>query len=172
MIEWNEEIQKQYRTSLILSAVLLIKVPIIYLIVAHLIDVKEISNGGETELMFYILLVFSILQPGILPLIERYQINIFSKNPDSKAVNLNTESFPEMTLPKKGTKYGLYQTVSIIKAAFVEAIYIYGLVVYLISGDIMNMYYFYPIGIIWTMLYFPTKSRCKAFLEKVERYET
>ena len=74
--------------------------------------------------MFYILLILALVQPLIIPFIEKFQISNFRKN-----------------LKSKMTPEQLYFSVSIIKYTFVESIYIYGLVTYLVSNDHNLIYY-------------------------------
>lgn len=128
--------------------------PAAYLVVAQLIN-QPLETGGEYDMMFYILLIIAITTPLLIPIIERVQINGYKKNKNSQ-----------------GTPMGMFQTLFIQKAAIVEATYIYGLVVMMTSGNFTRMLYFYPIGILWTLIYFPRKAHFEKFMEKIESYET
>lgn len=152
MIQWTDEMNKQYAMIKIIAIALLVVAPVVYILIANVVPAPETAEPNFADLMFYILLIMSAVQPMILPFLEKSNLKVY------------------MNQISKPAPIQFFKTISIIKAAFVESIFIYGLVVYFISGDINRMYYFYPIGIIWVTIIFPTKSRCEAFLEKVERY--
>lgn len=170
MIEWTDELKKQFRTVQIIAFAMLIGAPIAYIFAAYQLN-KELISGGEFDIMFYMLFSISMIQPVITPLIEKYQISIFKKNPNSKFVNVSEQRGIFTSKPEQGTPMGLYTIVIIIKCAIVEAIFLYGMVLYFVSGDMTRMLYFYPIGIAWTIVYFPTKAKCLKFLEKVSTNE-
>ena len=59
--------------------------------------------------------------------------------------------------------------LSLIKFSLIEAIYIYGLVVYLLSGDILKALYFYPVGIAWSVVHWPTRDRFENFVNRLSK---
>jgi len=135
--------------SIIMAIMLLIVAPIIFYLISTMLT-TSLTAGGEIKLMFYILLILALVQPLIVPVIERTQISNYRKN-------LKTKMAPEQ----------LYLTVSIIKFTFVESIYIYGLLTYLVSNQQNLIYYFYVIGVIWTLIYWPRKTKFEEFITKV-----
>ncbi len=176
MIQWTDELKKQFRAVQIMSFIVLVPAPIIYIFVAFQLNVP-LRVGGQFDIMFNILLFVAMVQPTINPLIEKFQISTYKKTSKYGKVNSNFPfkrpiQTPFLTQPPKGTPMGLFMIVTIIKSAVVEAIYVYGMVVLFTSGDITRMLYFYPIGIAWSLVYFPTKSRCEKFLEKVSSNAT
>ena len=167
MIEWTDEIKKQFVVIRIFGFVLLVASPILFLAVTQfaIIPIREIN--GAHDIMLYILLLLAMIQPLVNPLLEKFQISAFKKSPDSPKYQ-TTEIFGYFKKQKKkGSPIGLFTIVTIIKSVLVESIYVYGLVNFFLTGDLTRMLYFYPIGIAWTFVYFPTKERCEKFLEKV-----
>ncbi len=135
---------------------MLLAAPVLYLIIAVAIAATDPSPaGGELDVLFYILLIVGAVQPFLIPWLERVQ--------------LRTVEHRDKTARQVAA---LYLTTFILKAAFIEAVFIYGLVVYLLSKDsIERMLVFYAVGVVWTFVYWPTESRLHNFLERVGRYD-
>ncbi len=166
MIEWTEEVEKNFKISILLAVILFIVAPLIYLLITSYMKIEP-TTGGQNDIMFYILLIIAVVYPTVNPIMEKAQIKMFHKN---KATTTQPKySIKQLSYAnrRKSTPSGLYLIMFIIKAGLVEASFIFGLVVYMTSGDFIRMLYFYPIGIAWSLVYFPTKSRCIKFLEKV-----
>jgi hypothetical protein len=149
LIPPSEIALKRFRFVKMLALFMLVVAPVIYLIVATAIPEKQASPEPGTKLMLYGLLVIAVVEPVLYPIIERFHL-----------------SQARTTRGRKMPVEQLYVTLSIIKMALVEAIYIYGLVAYLITYEMDKMLYFYPIGIIWSAIYWPTRDRFERFLSK------
>ena len=152
MIPPSESALKRFRFVKWLAIFMLIVAPVIYLIVAYSIPARELAKEPGTDLMFYGLLVIAIIEPVAYPLIERFHLS-----------QVRPRAHQAMMVEQ------LYVTLSIIKMALIEAIYIYGLVAYLVTHAMDRMLYFYPIGIIWSVVYWPTRDRFERFLSRGER---
>jgi len=63
----------------------------------------------------------------------------------------------------------LYFMLSIIQMAMVEAIYVYGFIVFILTARLTYMLYFYPIGIAWSFVYWPRREKYTQLLEKLNR---
>lgn len=148
----SETALRRFRFVKMLTIFMLVVAPVIYLIVAYSIPAGELAVEPGTDLMFYGLLIIAIIEPAIYPLIERFHLN--QRRP---------AAHKQMMVEQ------LYVTLSIIKMALVEAIYIYGLVAYLVTHEMDKMLYFYPIGIIWSLIYWPTRDRFEKFRSRGER---
>ncbi len=140
----------EFKIVRLLAFAMLIGFPLIILIVAQFLNIESLDTAGESLLIVYILLFIAMVEPAFLPLIERFQVKTFKTNSQS-------QMSPDQ----------LFRSVSIIKLAIVEAIYIYGLVVYVLTGDMIQMLWFYPIGAIWSAVYWPRRDRYEQFLKKV-----
>jgi hypothetical protein len=130
---------------------LLVVVPLVMLAVASLTTIEPTATAGN-NLFLYVLLFIAVLELAIIPLVERVQISM------RKKVTV-TQMAPEQFL----------FSLLLIRISFVTAIYIYGLVAYLVIGEITNMLYFYAIGIVGSLIYWPTESRQQALLARMER---
>lgn len=147
---WDEEKQSRFRIIRIVGYASVVAAPLIYLAIASIIK-RPLQEGGEHDMMMYILLIVGVVQPLVAKFIEHFQITSYRNNEKSKM-----------------TPDNVYFTMSLIKFAFIECIYIYGLVVYLVSGNFTSMLYFYPIGIVWTFIYWPKKSGYEEFIKRME----
>ncbi|MFH1686309.1 MAG: hypothetical protein ABIE70_02155 [bacterium] len=148
---WDEATQKQFATSRILALVLMVGAPIIYLIIAGALT-NEQPEPAVIELLFYMLLVLSMVQPAMAFVVERFQLNQFRSRSDTK-----------MSIPQ------LLFTIGIIKYAMVEAVFIYGLVVFLVGHNLAYMLYFYPIGAVWGFIHWPRRERWEKTIQSLER---
>ncbi len=129
----------------------LVAAPAIYLVIIYTLRFSQ-RSGGEYEMMLYILLIVAMIQPAAYPFIQRFHLTMRGRHRE-----------PVMQPDQ------LFFTLAIIKFAFVEAIYIYGLVVAFISGITNNALYFYAIGIVWTFIYWPRRGAYEHFMEKAHK---
>ena len=137
----------QYRLAVTLAALMLVVAPLFYFFIAMFISSQPIETTTGVDFLLYLLLIVGIVQPAAGFFIERYQVSNYRKSSELSA------------------KFGqLYVTLTIIKLSFVEAIYIYGLVIFLITRQFTEMLYFYPIGIIWTAVFWPRRDRFERFI--------
>lgn len=146
----DESTSREFVRTRRFAYLLLVVAPMIYLIVP-VIHEPESPIAGEDDLLFYILLIVAILQPLIIPIIERMQIAAFRKQTEKRM------------LPAQ-----LYTSIAFIRFAIVESIYIFGLVVYLVSSDLPRMGWFYFVGIIWTFVHWPRMVGFQRFMERME----
>jgi len=141
----------ELKKSRMAGIVLLIVMPIMYLIVAMVIS-RAPDTGGHSDLMFYMLLIVAMSSPAMALLIQRIQVQSYRKRPSSRMT-------PEQ----------LYFVVSIMKMAFAEVVFLYGLVVYLVAGGMDRMLIFYPIGLAWAAIFWPTRNRFETFITEAKR---
>lgn len=139
------------RTITILAYAMLVFAPIVYLVVPSFVKTETEVEAG-IHVFLYALLVIAVVSPAILPVIGRVQMSNFKKSSVTKM-----------------TPMQMLVTMMIVRIAVVEAVYIYGLVAYLVTGEMMNMLYFYAIAIAWSFVWWPTESRRRALLERLER---
>lgn len=149
MIILTDKHLKEFRKTNIIAWGLLVGAPIAYLVAMFSIDPGLSAEAGN-ELMFYLLLVIALIQPVVYYPIKKFQIGTFQRN---RKTAMSTAQ--------------LYFTLSIIKFSLVESSFIYGLVIYFITGSISSALYFYPIGIAWSIVYWPRENKFMQFLEKV-----
>ena len=127
--------------------------PIVYIVIASLMQTPE-PNLGPNELLYYMLLGIAVLEPLLYPLIERFQIAGFRR-----ANKAGRNVMPPVKL---------LVTLMMIKGAMVNAVFIYGLVVYLLTADFDKIYLFYVIGACWSIFYWPRQDKLEAKLQELE----
>jgi len=146
---WDDKANASFRMVRIMALIMLVAMPIFFLGMTYLMTPQG-SQGGQNDMLLYMLLIVSVFQPMVSPFIVRLQIDNYKKNQQSQ---MTTDQF--------------LLSLNIIKFAFVEVIFLYGLLNYVISGELMRMLYFYPIGFIWAFLFWPKRSSYENFVERI-----
>ncbi len=139
----------QFKLIRMIAFAMLIFMPLVLLSLMFVVSPPK-QSGGEIEMTLLILLIVGMIQPLVIPLISRIQIQ-----------NWRKENF------EKKNPAILFFMLSLIKFSLIEAIYIYGLVVYLLSGDMLKALYFYPVGIGWSVVHWPTRNRLENFVNRL-----
>jgi len=142
--------EKQFTKARFVALAMLAVAPAVYLVVAWILQMP-FKTGGEIDLMFYILLIVAMVQPAAVIVIERHQVNAYRARGSAPM-----------------TPSQLLFSIMIIKAAIVEAVFLYGLIVYLLSGDMLRMLWFYPIGAAWTVIYWPRREKWNSLIRTLE----
>jgi len=112
----------------------------------------QMPAAAGNEFVFYILLLVSLTEPGLALVVEQIQLQAFKARgrTDMKPINL-------------------FFTISLIKMAMVEVVYVFGFVVFLLTGEYLNMLFFYPIGVAWTLAFWPRRAKYEQLLEKLRQ---
>ncbi|RME28212.1 MAG: hypothetical protein D6800_04145 [Candidatus Zixiibacteriota bacterium] len=134
-----------------LALLMLVVSPLLYLVVSYLLSGQIPSAPAGNELMTEILMVMALVQPLIPMVIEKIQLRQY-KSRDNKKV-------PPVRL---------YYLLTLSRLAFVDSVFLYGMVVFLLTREPPVFLYFYPIGIGWSFVHWPRMSRFESFLRKVE----
>jgi hypothetical protein len=121
-------------------------------VIAWLMNFEPPPEGTPDNMIIYLLLMVAIGSPALVPIIARSQILIFKSSQNSKMTPMN-----------------LFFASSLIGLTFVEAAYIYGLTAFILTGEFVNMLYFYPAGIAWSFVYWPKREKYDQLLEKLNR---
>jgi hypothetical protein len=135
-----------FKVVKLLAIVIFVVSPLFYLGVALLLEISP-SEVNNIDLILYLLLFISVFLPTLTIPIKRSFISKANMSP--------------MT---GGKRAPLFITMFIVISALIEAIYVFGIVVYFLSGDIQRMLYFYPIGIAWTFMHWPSREKFDAFV--------
>ena len=157
MMVWDEKAQALWKNAKIFAFAFLVAAPVTFIAIAYILDAKP-KAGGEYDMVLYILLIVAAVQPLFGKFIARFQINAYRKNPVTTIRGEQTRMTPGQ----------LYINVLIIQMALVEAIYVYGLFQVILTGEINRMFYFYPIGLAWSFVYWPKRSHFENFVQKLE----
>ncbi len=146
----DEAQSKQYKLIRLFALLMLVVAPIIYLVIVNLVQVQK-KTGGEHDIMFYMLLIVAVSQPLVIPLIERVQIARYRHEGNSSASSVACLTVMYLT-----------------RFAIVEAVYIWALVLMFVTGDLTRTLLFFPIGAVWSAIYWPTRTKMIRTLERLE----
>ena len=149
-MEWDQGLRREFRKTVVLAVFMLVVNPVVLLALAVFLDVPA-RPGGESDMMFYMLLMVAIASPAAAPIVERFHISRYRSDKTSRM-----------------SPGQLLTSISIMKFAFMEAAYVCGLIVYFASGDMMSMLSFYPIGIAWSVFFRPRRSSWEKNVERIE----
>jgi len=139
---------RAFKLIRVLAVLMLVVAPVIYLVIAYVLDVKGIEAKAGNEVLLYVLLILAITQPPIIAfVIDRFHAGIPTTDKNKS----------------ESSEAGKYTTMSIAKFAGVESVFIYGLIVFLVTGSIIYMLWFYPIGALWSAVYWPRRDKFDRF---------
>ncbi|MCK4858270.1 MAG: hypothetical protein KAT58_09900 [candidate division Zixibacteria bacterium] len=150
MTEPNWNYAREFKKSKALAIALLVVAPVVYLLVACMIQIDP-RTGGEVDMLFYVLMIVAMVQPAAALLIKRFHLNRYRPDGTSRM-----------------SPGQLFTSISVIEFILVESVYIYGLVVYIITGHMMRMLSFYPVAVIWSVIYWPRRSAWDKFSRVIE----
>ena len=140
MNQITAEDNKQFTLTRLIAAAMLIVGPVIYLFIANTYTKDNFQAEQSAELIMYLLVPIALIEPLLWLLIKRVQLGVYK------------QKAKETSLAK------MYLSLMNIKLSLVAAVYIYGLVVFFLTNEIMNMSWFYLIGIVWSIIYWPRRS--------------
>jgi len=147
----DAQVEKQLKTLRIITWAMLVAAPVIYLFVANLISAGMEARAGN-ELILYLLLVVAVVEPAMAPVMEWSQIRSYKAGSQTKMKPIN-----------------LFFTLSVMKMSTVGAVYIFGFVVFILTGKFVNMLFFYPIGVAWTLVLWPKREKYDQLVERLNQ---
>lgn len=135
--------EKQYRVVQVLAYAILIAAPILYLIVAYLLESSGPIPDVPRQTILYILLGIAVLQvAGVMPLV-------------TKSMMRSARSHRRDASGRAATAL----MVTLIRMVFIETVFLFGLIYFVLTRDFTSMLYFYAIGLLAVVLYWPTRER-------------
>ena len=145
----DESIEGHFRKLRVVTWAFLVASPAVYLFAGNLIG-QTVKAPAGNELVVYLLFAIGLVQPAFGWVIARIQIQSYKARPqtDMKPVNL-------------------FFTLSLIKMALVEAIYVYGLVSLFITGEFLNMLLLLICGVAWSLVHWPTREKYNRLVESL-----
>ena len=136
------------------SAALLISAPAIYLYIGKMFHTSgQLLNhaGWKIELLFYLILLYSLAQFLVLPVMERAQFKMYHQK-----------------YKHKRAVFRMVADIHTMKIVLPGAVFMFGMIVLYISGDWWRLIPFYAIGIVTSVMYWPRKQRVMNTLERLE----
>ncbi len=137
----------------LLAAVMGIMLPLVLLGIVHY-NVWSHSPITGRDWIFYLLLILGAVEPGYVPVIRKSFLR--------RAAKLTARKSPAYWA------FSLYN----VRFSMTGAIFIYGIGAYFLWHDLGRMLWFYPIGLVWTAIYWPRKKEFTAFVEEMGRNVT
>jgi hypothetical protein len=134
----------------IIAWIFLVGIPALYLVIVLALPDHSFDPTEAHLLAFYILLVVGIALPAVYLAVERYHFIGYRKEEEAKLS------------PDR-----LYITLGLVKMSLVDAVYLFGLFMYLLSSDLVKMLCFYAVGIAWSIAYWPRARKYERFLSKL-----
>lgn len=135
----------------IISIFLSIIAPFLFLYIAYYY--VQIDQAIEyTDIIVAVLLAYSAFAPLSLLVIRKAIVRNYLSG---KSMNVSPEQ--------------LWFKLFIIRAAVSGGIFAFGFLVYFLSGNVIQMLYFYPIGFAWSIVHWPTRDRFQQFLNELKQ---
>ena len=137
--------------SRIIALFLLIVAPLNYLSVAYY-NLVGSKTSEFIDIIMPILLIYGIFAPFVLLIIKKTMLIAYNKG----------------KMKFKSPEHA-WRKLSIMQTAVVSGIFAFGFIIFLMSGDIQRMLYFYPIGVVWVFFGWPTRKRYENFIEQIKQ---
>ena len=150
VVKYSEEYSKDRRRALRWWWFFVLIAPLIFLWLWRTLKGLGVPRGPvfHADWLFYVLLIMAAAYPLLAPWFER-----------------------EMAMGKQGkrrwTPGKRYHSVVLFKSALAGMPFAYAMLLYAYTAR-EYFWYFYPIGIVWTIVFWPTKARFEAFMEKAQ----
>ena len=132
---------------------MLLVVPLIFLLITYLVPVNPPADTMPDWLLFMFVFL-SVFSPAIGKIAEKKSIN------DFKSGKVAKEMYNQ-----------IFFNISLAKIALVEAIFIYALVIFFLTGDQNKFFILWPVGVIWGVVVKPTENSARNFLERINKNE-
>ena len=161
----EEELIRRVKQGRLLALLFLVLVPVLYLIIAFLSKPDRFSPDDSHRFMLYVILIVAFICPPGSIIVKKFQSSNFQQN---RGKVMKQEMFGFKKREVKMTPGQFYINSLIVQLAFVEAVFVYGLIIYFVSADIVNMLYFYIIGIIWSVIFWPREEKARTFMKSFE----
>lgn len=142
--------KKNFRMVKIIAYATMVFSPVVYVFIPVFVEAVPQLDGAE-HILFYILYFLAMVVPSLSYIIEKYYLSDCSRN----------------TVTSDAEK--IYFSISVMKFSMTLSVYIFGLIVFFITGDASRFYMYYPIGIIWTFIHWPTEKKYNDFMNKCKK---
>ncbi len=150
----NEEtIRKQYAVLRVITLLLLVVAPAAYTVMVYVMNRAGNRPIHPDSAMVYALFALAAATTVAVPIFGRLGL---------------WKTIGRSQLEKGLNTLQAAQVLTIIRLAFIESIYIYGLILFFITGLTTYLPYFAAIGVLCSILYWPTYDRFAALVRSLE----
>lgn len=162
----DEELDRRVKHGRLLALMFLVVMPLVYLIIAFVLKTERFSpDEGSQRFPVYVLLIVAFLEPVVSVFVRKFQVKNYrqtkGKAPQPGPLAFN-KGRTEMTPGQ------FFINVLITQLSFVAAVFVLGLIAYLITAELNNMAYFYALGIVWSFVFWPREEKAKNFMKSLE----
>jgi hypothetical protein len=138
------------RLTLIVTAILILA-PVAYLALVYIWPANEHLVAEPSQVILYLLYVIALIDPAKSFIVKRASIaKIRGTRPPSEYVSKR------------------FEALVIIRCASVGAVYLYGLLWFILSGQTSQLYFFYAIGVLWSLMRWPRKQEYFDFVQEAK----
>lgn len=162
----HEELDRRVKQARLLALMFLVLMPVVFIFVALFTRTERFyPDDGSRRFMLYVLFIVAFMEPIVSIFIKKFQVKSYlqtkktAPKPGPLAVNKRLSEIS----PGR-----FYINVLINQLSFVSAVFVLGLIVYLITMDFFSMAYFYVLGIIWSFIFWPREDKIKTFIKSLE----
>lgn len=156
----------------VLTWMMLVGAPVNFLYIGSLL-VGKWGPLVESDIAVYVLFALALVYPAYAPIHERATLTNYRHNSGKSLMHPKVLTFLSGIMGKKKTATSLVQPIdmflknNVVKLALVSMAYAFGLLAAFLTGEFDNMLYFYPIGIVWSIIYWPRRKKYERLLEKL-----
>lgn len=149
----DEEIGKQYTVLRIIVFALLVAAPVAYAAVIYILAKGGRMASNPESKIAYLMFALAIMNALALPVMDRIAL---------------WKTQGKLQVKKGAGIIESAQSMTIIKLALVESMYLFGMVVFFVTGVTNNLYYFAALGLLYSIIYWPTRDRFVALVRSLE----
>ena len=150
MTDFSSSENKAFGMARLFTINILVAAPILFLFISRFYN-QPVFESENLNLITIVSLAFSAFAPLLIPVVRRAIVN---------ARNVMKE--------KGRSPENAVLTSFIVFSSIIELSYILGLVNFFLSNELQRLLYFYPIGIFWTIKYWPTAERFEQRLNELK----
>ena len=161
----EEELERRVKYARLMAFLFLVLFPAVYLVIAGLYKLERFSPEDSYRFVIYMLLIVAFVTPPLSLVVQRFQVSNYRR---SRGKSEQPGPLARTTRDTNMAPGQFYFSSLIVQLAFVEAVYVYGLIAYFISGTIISMLYFYIIGAVWSIVFWPRRDKIITFIKSLE----
>ncbi|MDD3733115.1 MAG: hypothetical protein PHU88_12145 [candidate division Zixibacteria bacterium] len=162
----HEELDRRVKQARLLALMFLVIMPVVFLVVALFTRSERFyPDNGSRRFMLYVLFIVAFMEPIVSIFIKKFQVKNYLQ---TKKTTLKPGPLAVNKRLSEISPGRFYINVLITQLSFVSAVFVLGLIVYLITTDLSNMAYFYALGIIWSFIFWPREEKIITFINLLE----
>jgi hypothetical protein len=143
--------EQRWKVLRVIVLAMLVGAPVAYVVVVYLVSKYSQVGGEPPQVFLYVLYALALIGPI-----------------SSKFLKSAYLAGMRRSSPTSDNVFNRYNGLVIIRSAKIESTYIFGLIWFFLSGQITPLYYFYAIGIFWSIILWPSKQEYQDFVQEAQ----